>query len=182
MHMTATRPTHVHFQIFLLSVVLLTASLSVGCSLRHENPFLYGAGLTEFVQRGPTEVYNRETLFDYMDGEAEIYMPLGFSLLYTARYRKPGTDAVILAEVYDMGSSAGARGIFDKYTRKGGTRVKEIGSASLTDNAVILFWRDRYFFRVGPDPTEPTDAAPTLNDLKLFSRSMDRVVSLIRQP
>ena len=180
--MAGTRPAHFHFQILLLSVVLLTTSLSAGSSLRHENPFLYGLGLKEFLQRGPTEVYNRDTLFDYMDGEAEVYMPLGFTLLCTGRFRKPGTDKMILVEVYDMSTSTGAQAIFDVYTRKGGSDVEGIGNAAWTDKAIILFWRDRYFFRVGPDPTEQTDTAPTLNDLKLFSRSIDRITAQIQQP
>ncbi len=181
-YMPATRPGSASLQIVILSIAFLTASLFAACCLPQENPFLHGPELTEFIQRGPTEVYNRDTLFDYMNGEAEAYLPLGFSLLYTERYRKPGTDIVILVEVYDMGSPTGAQGIFDVYTRKGGTEVGGIGNEAWTDKAVILFRQNRYFFRVGPDPTEPTDVFPTLNDLKLFSRSMDHVVSLVRHP
>jgi hypothetical protein len=165
-----------------LSIIFLANSLSGGCCLRHENPFLYGVGLKEFVQRGPTEVYNRDTVFDYMDGEAEVYLPLGFKLLYTGRYRKPGTDKMILAEVYDMGSQTGARGIFDVYTRKGGTNVEGIGNAAWSDNSILLFWRNRYFFRVRPDPTSETDAPPGLNDLIRLSRSMDQITAQIQQP
>jgi hypothetical protein len=182
MHMVGIRPTHVYLQIFLLSIVLLTDSLSVGSSLRHENPFLYGLGLKEFLQCGPTEVYNRDNIFEYMDGEAEAYLPLGFTLLYTGRYRKPGTDKMILVEVYDMRSQVGAQGIFEVYTRKGGMEVKKIGSAAWTDNAIILFWRNRYFFRVRPDPTAETDAPPGLNDLTQLSRSIDRITAQIQQP
>jgi len=181
MDMAKTRLRHICLHVFFLSIVLMAAVLYPSCCLRHENPFLYGAGLGEFVQRGPTEVYNRGTLFDYMDGEAEVYLPLGFSLLYTAGYRKPGADTVILVEAYDMGTSTGAQGIFDVYTRKGGAKVEGIGTTAWTDKAVILFQRNRYFVRIGPDPTEQTDTAPPLNDLIRFSRSMDHVVSLIRQ-
>jgi len=180
--MAKTGLSHMYLKIFFLSIFLMAAVLSAGCCLRHENPFFYGAGFKEFVKRGPTEVYNRDTLFDYMDGEAEVYLPLGFSLLYTARYRKPGTDTVVLVEAYDMGTSTGAQGIFDLYTRKGGAKVEGIGNTAWTDKAVVLFQRNRYFVRVGPDPTEPTDTVPPLNDLMLLCRSMDHVVSLIRQP
>lgn len=166
--------------VFFLSIVLL--GLSIGCCPGHQNPFLYGAGPKEFVQRGPVEVYNRSTLFDYMDGEAEVYLPLGFTLLYTGRYRKPGTDAVILLEAYDMGSSRGARAIFAVYTREGGAGVQGIGDAAWTDKSVILFRRDRYFFRVRPDPTAETDLSPVLSDLIGLSRDMDRMTAQIQQP
>ena len=180
--MRETRSAHVHFQIFLLSVILLTASLSFGSSLPQENPFLYGLGLKEFVQRGPVEVYNPDTLFDYMDGEAEVYLSLKFRLLYVSRYRKPGTDMVIHVEVYDMGSPGGAQGIYGRYTQKGGNEMKGFGNAAWTDNAILLFWRDRYFFRIGPDPTLETNAVPTMKELILMSRSLDRMTAQIKQP
>jgi hypothetical protein len=116
-----------------------------------------------------------------MDGEAEIYLPLGFSVLYTERYRKPGTDKLILVEVYDMGSSNGAGGVFYVYSRKGGRKVEGIGSAACTDNSFILFWRSRYFFRVGPDPSEQTYAPPDLKDLFELSRNIDLVMGEIHQ-
>ena len=114
-----------------------------------------------------------------MDGEAEVYLPLGFGLLYTASYRKPGTGKLILVEVYDMGSSGGAKGVFDVYSRKGGRKAEGIGSAAWTDNSLILFWRSRYFFRVSPDPNAQTDATPDLKDLLDLSRNIDQVVGEI---
>ena len=162
------------FHTVFLSIAVMAVSLSIGCSPRHENPFLHGLGLKQFVQRGPTEVYNKDNIFDYMDGEAEAYLPLGFRLLYTERYRKPGTGKLILVEVYDMGSSTGAGGVFDVYSRKGGRTIKGIGSAAWTDNSLILFWRGRYFFRVGPDPSAETDAHPDLKDLFELSRNINQ--------
>ena len=169
------------FHILFLSVAVMAVSLSMGCCPRHENPFLHGLGLKQFVQRGPTEVYNRNNIFNYMDGEAEAYLPLGFGLLYTASYRKPGTGKLILVEVYDMGSSDGARGVFDAYSRKGGRKAEGIGSVAWTDNSLILFWRSRYFFRVSPDPSAETDATPDLKDLFDLSRNIDQVVGEIHR-
>ena len=176
-----TRYRSICLHILFLSIVVIAVSLSIGCCPRHENPFLHGLGLKQFVQRGPTEVYNRDNIFDYMDGEAEAYLPLGFRLLYTERYRKPGTDKLILVEIYDMGSSNGAGGIFDVYSQKGGRKVEGIGSAAWTDNSLILFWRSRYFFRVGPDPSAETEATPDLKDLFELSRNIDHVVGKIYQ-
>ena len=152
----------------------MAVSLSMGCCPQHENPFLHGLGLKQFVQLGPTEVYNRNNIFDYMNGEAEAYLPLGFKLLYTERYRKPGTGKLILVEVYDMGSESGAKGIFGVYSRKGGRKVERLGSTAWADNLLILFWRGRYFFRVAPDPGTGTDATPDLKDLIDLSRSIDQ--------
>ena len=156
-----------------LLIAVIAVFLSIGCCPRHENPFLHSLGLKQFVQRGPTEVYNRDNIFDYMNGEAETYLLLGFRVLYTERYRKPGTGKLILVEVYDMGSSNGAGGVFEAYNRRGGRRMEEIGSAAWTDNSLILFWRSKYFFRIGPDPTAHADTTPDLKDLSELSRNID---------
>jgi len=179
--MDRTRYRSICLHILLLLIAVMAVSLAIGCCPRYENPFLHGLGLKQFVQRGPTEVYNRDNIFDYMDGEAEIYLPLGFSVLYTERYRKPGTDKLILVEVYDMGSSNGAGGVFEVYSRKGGRKIEGIGSAAWTDNSFILFWRNRYFFRIGPDPSAETYTPPDLKDLFELSCKIDQVVGEIQQ-
>ena len=179
--MCRTSHRNMFIQLVLLSAVFLAVFLSCGCCPRYENPILHGFGLKKFVQYGPTELYNRENIFDYMDGEAEVYLPLGFRLLYTERYRKPGTGKLILVEIYDMGSPTGAGRVFDVYAREGGLKVEGLGSKAWTDNAIILFWRNRYFFRVGPDPTGETDAIPEMKALMDLSRGIDRVMGEIHQ-
>jgi len=151
--MDRTRYRSICLHILLLLIAVMAVSLAIGCCPRYENPFLHGLGLKQFVQRGPTEVYNRDNIFDYMDGEAEIYLPLGFSVLYTERYRKPGTDKLILVEVYDMGSSNGAGRVFHVYSRKSGAQRSK-GSAAQRGRIIrsFSFWRSRYFFQGRPRP------------------------------
>jgi len=157
--------------------LIAMAAFFTGCCHKHKDPFLHGIAFEGVTQRGPIEVYNRNTLFDYMNGEAEVYLPHGFTLLYTARYRKPGTDGVILVETYDMASPAGAREVYAEYTRKGGRTIEGIGSAAWTDSSILLFWRNRYFFRLGPDPTIQTDSIPQLNEIVEAAQVLDKVAS-----
>lgn len=60
--------------------------------------------------------------------------------------------------------------------------IEGIGNCAWTDKAIILFWQDRYFFRVSPDPTQQADAFPALNDLTHFSRRMNHALAQTRQP
>jgi hypothetical protein len=165
------------FQIIFLAMTFLAVSLLHGCAPGrkngHKTLFLHGLGLKNFVQRGPTEIYNRDNIFDYINGEAEAYLPLGFRLLYIGHYRKPGTDKMMLVDAYDMGAPNGAREVFDLYSRKGGMKVEGLGSAGWTDNSIILFCRDRYFFRVWPDSNAETEGIAELKDLLELSRSID---------
>ena len=63
--------------------------------------------------------YDKETLFDRIDGEAELYFPYGFTRLAYARYSNRQDDrTVIEADVYEMGSLLDAFGIYATYRRK----------------------------------------------------------------
>jgi hypothetical protein len=73
---------------------------------------------------GKVETYNRETLYDYMNGAAEIYLTYDFRGLSVQRYIKPKSPDIVL-EIFDMGFSEDAFGIFshgqgreDKFSEK----------------------------------------------------------------
>ena len=85
------------------------------CARTHttaQHPFLHGLDLKGFEQKGPMLVYNCQNIFEYMNGEAENYLPKGFNLLYVGKFLVQGKDAEMVMEVYDMGSQKGAGSIF----------------------------------------------------------------------
>jgi hypothetical protein len=53
---------------------------------------------------------NGQELFQLIDGAGEKYISYGFRQLARTDYRKTGTEFVVTAEVYDMGSPLGAFG------------------------------------------------------------------------
>ena len=79
----------------------------------------------DFEQAGPLTVYNRTNLFDYMNGEAETYLPFGFRLLYVSIFSNGKTDSRMVLEIYDMSTPEGAGGILKKYSSEGGTSLPE---------------------------------------------------------
>ncbi len=56
-------------------------------------------------------VYDRKTLYDYMDGGAEVYLAFDFRQVFARKYAGPGGKEILL-DIYDMGSPAEAYGIF----------------------------------------------------------------------
>jgi Family of unknown function (DUF6599) len=60
---------------------------------------------------GEDRIYDRNTLYDYMDGGAEVYLAFDYRDVWTRRYADPGGRELTL-DIYDMGSSAEAFGIF----------------------------------------------------------------------
>ncbi len=55
--------------------------------------------------------YNSKTLFDYIDGAAELYLAYGFQGLNVRKFEKSGQPAITV-ELYEMASSADAYGLF----------------------------------------------------------------------
>jgi len=104
-----------------------------------------GPGLPEQVGQwrleGQEESYNPETLFDYMDGAAELYLAYNFRSLKTARYSK-GEGPRIVVELYEMASSEDAFGIFS-FERE--DKEVGVGQGSEMGGGILRFWKGRYF-------------------------------------
>ena len=105
---------------------------------------------------GPAKAYDRDTLYDYIDGSAEVYLAYAFRKLVTRRYVREGQPA-IAADVFDMRTPADAYGIFS-FERMG--RHVGIGDGSEYGGAILRFWQGRYFVCVSaPKETEAVKRA-----------------------
>jgi hypothetical protein len=105
-------------------------------------------------------LYDKETLFDRIDGEAELFFPYGFKRLDFARYSNRQDGRIVIeADVYEMGSLLDAFGIYATYRRKDGADIA-IGAEGTISPAQLFFYQGRYFVRlqgVGvKDPGEGT--------------------------
>ena len=148
----------------------------LGCAsgdLSEERLLLNGLGLDGFELEKPLVVYNRTNIFDYLNGEAEAYLPLGFRLLYSQNYRSTENDVLMIVDTYDMGAPEGAKAAFDLYTQKKGSEIQALGDKAWTDSYFVLFRKGNFFFRVWPDPYQETDAKPGLADLLNLSREIN---------
>jgi hypothetical protein len=93
---------------------------------------------------GPDAVYDRKTLYDYMDGGAEVYLAFDFREVFVRRYADAQENEIVL-DIYDMGSPAEAFGMFscDRQDPEAG-----IGQGSEYGLGLLRFWRGRYFVSV----------------------------------
>lgn len=87
------------------------------------------------------ETYDRESIFDYINGAGEVYRSYAFQNVTVHRYTKPGAPEIV-AEIFDMGNSDDAYGVFS-YTRE--SEEIGIGSAFERRGSVLCFWQDRYY-------------------------------------
>ena len=101
-----------------------------------------------WVIEGKVQLFDKETLFDHIDGEAELYFPYGFDALATASYvNKQHPDLSIVADVYRMASVLDAFGIYSNY-RKTNNLWVTIGAEGFVSSSQLMFYQDRYFVRL----------------------------------
>ncbi|MCD6161278.1 MAG: hypothetical protein J7K40_02570 [candidate division Zixibacteria bacterium] len=85
--------------------------------------------------------YDRETIFDYMNGAGEIYRLYDYHKLLVKRFSNIDKFD-IKVEIFDMGSSKDAYGIFSH------SRQSEnigIGQGSEYNNGLLSFWKCGYY-------------------------------------
>ena len=92
--------------------------------------------------------YATDTLFDHINGEAELYFPYGFEVLASATYiYKDDPQLAVVADVYRMGSPLDAFGIYSNYRKTDATFVA-IGAEGFISSSQLMYYQDRYFVRL----------------------------------
>jgi len=89
--------------------------------------------------------YNRESLSDYNDGDAEVFLELGFQQLQVQQYKNGNAEVDL--EAYEFASANGALGI---YLMKCGkeTPATEIGARNTVSQTQLLAVKGNCFIQV----------------------------------
>ncbi|MCD6376033.1 MAG: hypothetical protein J7L94_10945 [Caldisericaceae bacterium] len=87
------------------------------------------------------EIYHPQNLHEFIDGGAELYISYGFQKLCHRTYSSPDQPD-ILVDVFDMGNSANAFGIF-MHTRE--NVDSSFGQGSEYVQGFLNFWKDRFY-------------------------------------
>lgn len=106
----------------------------------------------DYHAEGKDEFYDRQTAFRYMNGAAELYRAYAFKLLMVRKYVKKGHPS-ILVELFDMGSSEDAFGIFSYQTEE---EEVGIGQGSDYGGGLLRFWKGKYFVNVYAERDTPS--------------------------
>jgi hypothetical protein len=94
---------------------------------------------------GEMEVYVPDDLFDYMDGQAELFFVYRFERLAVQEYQR-GQEGPIIVEVYQVASPADAYGLFSFYATGQPMDLGAGGSAE--PGRLVSFWQGRFYARV----------------------------------
>jgi len=131
-----------------LFIVWIALTTILGATARGEGPM----SLDELLPRqiagwraAPEDrIYTRETLYDYIDGAAEIYLAYDFDRLLFREYRRESAPR-IAAEIYRMSSPADAYGMFSHDTDG---EEANVGQGAIYAAGLLRFWKDRIFVRL----------------------------------
>jgi len=119
-------------------------------------PVACGAG---WKVEGKPLFYDRDTLSDRIDGEAELYFPYGFERMAAARYvleKRP--EAGIDVEIYRMGSLLDAFGMYANYRQKEGSTIG-VGAESNLSPYQLFLYQGRLFVHIQVTGTDDAGAA-----------------------
>lgn len=96
--------------------------------------------------------YGPDTLFDLIDGGAEVYRAFNVLRVVSRRYVRGGS-ADIIVDVFDMGSSRDAFGAYHFDMREG--EGAGIGAESELVGSSLAFWKGPFFVSLTPLADDP---------------------------
>jgi hypothetical protein len=100
------------------------------------------------------EIFTPENLYEYINGEAEVYNDYAFIEMVTASHaRRDDPLASVTFDIYDMGTTLNAFGIYSNYRRPELT-FGEIGEEAIISDLNLRFWKGHFFVQVNAGSME----------------------------
>jgi hypothetical protein len=88
------------------------------------------------------QFYDNETIFQYIDGQAEVYLAYGMERCLARRYSGPEGEPDIVLDLFELASAEDAYGVFT-HDRDGDDI--DIGQGALLRTGWLSFWKGRWF-------------------------------------
>ncbi len=169
----------IRMKVFLFSCVVmwavaitteLPALSAVKDGRKAEMKRLLPSKVGDYKADGKDEFYDRQSAFRYMDGAAELYRSYAFKLLMVRKYVKAGHPS-ILVELFDMGVSEDAFGIFSYQTEE---EEVGIGQGSDYGGGLLRFWKGKFFANVYAERETPVTRDDVLMIGKAIAKNIKR--------
>ena len=137
---------------------------------------------------GKPERWSPDTMYEHINGEAELLRRYGAAVLEYARYE--GGGATLAADVLDMGSALNAFGLFRLYAGCDQEEVLRSGAVVLPGEYTSYVLLGRYFMRIdaegsgSPSPLETflERVSADLPPAEPLPRAVARLQGLARKP
>jgi hypothetical protein len=128
----------------LISAAALCAAMS---SPAEEARFLTQVP-NEFTAKVPVAFYNRNTLYEYIDGQAVYYNSYGFTRLEHGTYQRGG-GGVYTVDIYELGSPLSAFGAY-RQQREADAKPYSAGAEGAMIDYLTVFYKDKFYTEIIP--------------------------------
>ncbi len=108
--------------------------------------FLLPDVVTWKIPEAPQD-YFPETLFEYINGAAEIYLSYDFKELTVGQYEKGDSNASLIIEIYDMGNEKNSFGIYSA-ERFPDSQFISIGNQGYLEEETLNFIVGKYYVKL----------------------------------
>ncbi len=157
-----------------LGLLLLAFAVFIsGCAKKEEGLglLLPPSGFMEgWKLEGKPKYFTPDDLYEYIDGEAELYISYGFRELISATYSFRGSeDDYIVLDIFDMGSLLNAFGIYSSF-RRPGLNFERIGVEGIVSEYQIKFYQANYIVELSASKRE-----------ERFGEAMRRLAMLVSE-
>jgi hypothetical protein len=106
------------------------------------------------------QVFDRESIFSYIDGHAEVYLSFGMKRCLSRRYLGPEDEPDVVLDLFEMDSAENAFGVFTH--DRDGDEV-DVGQGALLREGWLSFWQGRWFGSVYAEGESERSAAALIN-------------------
>lgn len=128
-----------------LTLVIMSCSVGLVCSETRRIEELLPKGIPSgWMMREAPEIFGRETLFEHINGEADLFVQYGFGQSVFGIFRSVSSqDDKVDVDIYDMVNPLQAFGIFSRFRQS--ESPAGLGFDSYVKDRYVLFYKDRYF-------------------------------------
>jgi len=124
---------------------------------------LFSLPLAGLAIDGEVGLYDKDGLFDYINGAAPIFIERGYRQLAAADLTTPD-GGELTCDIYDMGSITNAAKIYAK-EKPAGAAWSTVGEESYRGSMAMVFRRDRYYVKLTAFDKQAEAQLPALAEL-----------------
>lgn len=137
----------IKYSIIMLVLILPFFNMEVAPTSVESNLSTLLPQVSSWEQSEEPQLYLPETLFEYINGAAEIYLAYEFNGLIVAQYRGANSESNVAVEIYDMGSDMNSFGIYSA-ERYPDNNFIDIGVQGYLDEGSLNFLAGRYYVKL----------------------------------
>ncbi|MFB3881056.1 MAG: DUF6599 family protein [Armatimonadota bacterium] len=119
------------------------------------------AAAGDWRTRGSVRTYSPTKLYEYIDGNADLFLSYEFADLAVGDYEPSKGEGWISVDVYNMATPLQAFGIFGA-ERPPDVLLTALGAQGYESDGLIAFWKGQYYVKVSLVEGEDTAAARKL--------------------